>query len=302
MKKIIAKLAGLYLNVLSVFAPRLAARKAFNLFCHPFRSKLKSYHTDFLNSSKKVEFEFKGLRIQGYRWGRGHRKVLFLHGWQSHTFRWKNFVNALSPEDVTIYAFDAPGHGFSSGKFLSVPLYSEVIERFVLDNGGFDTIVGHSIGSFSALYTFYRVPQLPVKHIVLLAPPGEAGDFMDHFRQELGLSSRTVDLTLAYFESVFNKDVRFFSAQRFVASLPVHGLIIHDEQDDETPFLYALKIHTAWKKSTLIKTSGLGHNLKSGEVIKTVSDYILGSLQERGREADDEFERRNQIAILRTAP
>lgn len=274
MKNLITRLLGTYLNALSWIAPRTAARHAFNLFCHPFRINLRPHHEDFLNTSEKFRFTYKDLRLQGYKWGNGSRKVLFVHGWQSHTFRWKNYINALLKKDTTVYALDAPGHGYSEGRFLSVPLYSEIIEQFISEQGAMDSIVAHSLGSFAAVYALYRVPLLPVNRLVLTAPPGEASDFIDHFRNRLRLSPRTVGLALDYFQKEFEQPVTYFSTKRFAASLVVPGIIIHDKDDDETPFPHAREIHEVWKRSTLIQTRGLGHNLRSAEVTRIVCDYV----------------------------
>lgn len=274
MKNLVPRLLGIYLNALAWIAPGMAARRAFNLFCHPFRTSLKPHHYDFLNTSEKFHFIHKGIRVQCYKWGNGKRKVLFLHGWQSHTFRWKNYIKAMDKDELTIYALDAPGHGCSGGKFLSVPLYSEVIERFVSEQGALDTIVAHSIGSFSAVYALHRVPLLPISRLILMAPPGEASDFVDVFRNRLRLSSRTVGLALDNFQKEFGYPVTYFSTKRFAATLVVPGVIIHDKDDDETPFRYAREIHEVWKKSMLIQTRGLGHNLRSADVIRIVRDYV----------------------------
>jgi hypothetical protein len=51
-------------------------------------------------------------------------------------------------------------------------------------------------------------------------------------------------------------------------------LIIHDEKDEEAPYRYAQQIHAAWAASRLITTSGLGHNLKSAQVVGKVKDFL----------------------------
>src|SRR5690606_19111735 len=278
MKNLITHLLGTYLNALSWIAPRIAARHAFNLFCHPFRISLRPHHQDFLDTSEKFHFTHKGLRLQGYKWGNGSRKVLFVHGWQSHTFRWKNYINALLKHDTTVFALDAPGHGYSEGRFLTVPLYSEVIEQFISEQGVMDSIVAHSIGSFATVFALYRVPLLPVNRLVLTSTPGEASDFIDHFQNRLKLSQRTIRLALDYFQKEFEQPVNFFSTKRFAASLVVPGIIVHDKDDDETPFSHAREIHDVWKRSTLIQTRGLGHNLRSAEVTRIVCDYVTSEL------------------------
>ena len=278
MKKLITRLLGNYLNALAVVLPQKAGRKGFYLFCHPFRPPMKSYHREFLDSSEKFTFAYNNIYIQCYRWGHGEKRVLFLHGWQSHSFRWKNYIQSLPKDEFTIYSFDAPGHGFSTGSYLSVPFYSEVIQAFFSTYGEFDTVVGHSLGSFSIIYALYCQPFLPVNKLVVMAPPGEATDFIRFYKDTLGLSDRMMKLTHEYFEQEFEKPARYFSTARFAASIKLPGLIIHDEQDDETPYQYAQQINQAWRESGLVTTRGLGHNLKSPEVINVVLNYIAGKV------------------------
>ncbi|HEX5171534.1 MAG TPA: alpha/beta hydrolase [Cyclobacteriaceae bacterium] len=289
MEKVITTLIGAYLNALSLISPRKAGEHGVNVFCYPVRPTLKSYHKDFLNSSERFEFHFQGLRLQAYRWGGGKRRVLFLHGWQSHTFRWKNYIQSLSPDEFTVYAFDAPGHGFSDGKFLSVPFYSEAIQHFVNQVGEFETAVAHSVGSFSLVYTLYRVPQIPIRQIVLMAPPGEASDFIDFFAGRLKLSNRAIQITLDHFKYRFGKPVSYFSTARFAESLKVPGLIIHDENDEETPYHYARKINEGWERAQLITTRGLGHNLKSPDVVTIVCNFARGVFTKESIDRKNKF-------------
>jgi pimeloyl-ACP methyl ester carboxylesterase len=276
MKNLIARLMGTYLNFLSLVAPARAAQKGFLLFCRPFRGKINQKQLEFFNSADKFSFNHNEAMIQGYRWGRGSKKVIFFHGWQSHTYRWKNYIESLSKEEYTIYSIDAPGHGLSGGNFLSVPLYSEIIQKFILDQGEVHTVVGHSIGGFSLLYTFYNFPLMPVRKMILMAPPGEASDFIGVFRNTLGLSERTMKLMENHFVSAYGVGPEFFSTEKFARSVNIPGLIIHDLQDLEAPYYYAQKINEAWRKSVLITTDGMGHNLKSS----TVVDHVVGFINE----------------------
>lgn len=274
IKKILPKLIGMYLNTIAYIFPKLTARQGLRLFCRPFRTPFKKYQQDFLNSADQFSFDHDGIVIQGYRWGNGEKKILFLHGWQSHTFRWKAHVEALATDEYSIYAIDAPGHGLSSGNFLSVPYYSAVIQQLLGSLGNVHTIVAHSLGSFASLHAFHQNRSLPVSKLVLLAPPGEARDFVQFYQQMLKLSSKALNLVLEQFEKEFKHPIDYFSTQRFAADVLVEGLIIADEEDLETPYHYALKINEQWKASTLITTKGLGHNLKSKELVKTIIEFI----------------------------
>jgi pimeloyl-ACP methyl ester carboxylesterase len=274
MKNLVIRMYGAYMNLLAYIAPAKAAQQGFLLFCKPSRIGITQKQKEFFNTADKFTLKHEEHSIQGYKWGKGEHKILFLHGWQSHTYRWKPYIEALQGDAYTIYSIDAPGHGLSSGNFLSVPLYSELIENFIRENGPMHTIVGHSLGGFSLLYTFHKYPLLQVKQMILLAPPGEASDFISVFQKTLGLNSRTLDLIIDHFASRYDVTPDYFSTTRFIKSVNVKGLIIHDEDDDEAPYHYSLPLHRSWERSRLITTKGFGHNLRSPSVVNDVVDFI----------------------------
>lgn len=265
---------GLYLNSLAHVAPRKAAKIGFDLFCHPLRVPIHAKQRAFLESASQTAFVHGGIKLKTYQWGNGPKNILLLHGWQSHTYRWKKYIESLSKDEYTIHAFDAPGHGLSEGRFLSVPLYSEVIEDFIGRIGDVETIIAHSIGSFSAIYTYYRNKNLPIRNLVSLASPGEAQEFLEYYKKSLSLSEKSARLIAERFFEIFQKTPGDFSAPRFATALNIPGLIIHDEEDEDTSSVHSKKIHAAWKGSTLISTRGFGHNLRSDEVIRQVVHFI----------------------------
>lgn len=265
---------GRYINFMTHAWPSHAAAIGFRLFCYPVRGRIKPYQQKFFDTAEQSTLEHRGVDVKTYRWPGGPKKILFLHGWQSHTFRWKNYVEAFQDSEFTMYALDAPGHGLSSGAFLTVPLYSEIIEKFIQQIGGVDAIVSHSLGSFSTLYTLHRTPGLQVDRLVILASPGEATEFFSFYQKALQLSNRAVKNIKSYFEKAIGQPVEYFSAPKFAQAVPIPGLIIHDEKDEETSFEHSVAIHQAWKRSKLRLTTGLTHNLKSPEIVKMVSDFI----------------------------
>ena len=273
MKRIVVKLIGLWLNILALASPSSAGRKGFYLFCTPRRVSLKDHQRNFLDSAEKSSFECEGTTIQVYRWGTGKKKILFLHGWQSHSVRWKNYIESFSKEEFTMYALDAPGHGLSGGTYLNLPIYSNVVECFLYSIQPVHTIVGHSLGSFAILYTLFRVPSLSVQQLVITGTPGEVKDFTKFYQQMLGLSTRTMRAIYQSFQKIIHHLPEYFSATRFAKAIELPTLIIHDEHDKETPHHHALEIHAVAKNSRLITTSGLGHNLRSANVLKHVVDF-----------------------------
>lgn len=262
------------MNILAVIAPRRAGRLGFELFCYPFRTKINSFQREFLESADRFTIPSKGEVIQAYRWGNGPKNILFLHGWQSHTYRWKRYIESLDKNEYTIYSIDAPAHGLSTGKFMTVPIYCEAIRRMISQIGKIHTVVSHSLGSFTAIYTFYERPDLVPEKLVTMACPGEAREFFDFYQSKLGLTQRCLDLTIASFKEEVKQIPDFYSAPSFAEHLTIPGLIIHDEEDTEAPVKHSKAIHRRWKNTTLYITKGFGHNLRSNEIIEKTRDFI----------------------------
>ena len=280
MDKVIIKSLGAWLNLLAVVDPARAARTGFRLFAHPRRQPVTRKHLAFFNTSEQTQFAHEGQRIQVYRWGNGDRSVLFLHGWQSHTYRWKRYIETFRDAGYTVYAFDAPAHGQSEGNITTVPLYAEVIKGFVEHYGRPDGIVGHSMGTFASLYAFYKYAKITPRTFITLAAPGEATEFLDHYQRQLSLSDRTRQILVEQFKKVFNAPPEFFSAPFFAQGLSIPGFLIHDEEDMETSVNHSRRIHEAWKGSQLLTTRGLGHNLKSPEIVEQVFGFVHNQLHE----------------------
>ena len=275
MNKLLIQSIGFYLNTLAIVAPQYAARKGFELFCWPRRIKMKLHQIEFLNKAdEKFKLEYAGKKVQGYRWGNGNKKILLLHGWQSHSYWWRYVINRLSKEEFTIYSLDAPGHGLSEGDFLNLPHYSGLIEQFVSEHKSFHAVLTHSFGGFASIYTLDRLPNLAISKLVVMAAPSEVEYFFKYYQKMLGLSKKTIELITNRFIQVIGHPPSYFKMVEFSKSLRVEGLIIHDKEDKEAPYQTAVDMNAVWKNSRLITTTGLGHNLKSKDLVEEVVNFI----------------------------
>lgn len=263
-----------YLNALAWVSPKKAGSKGFYLFCNPRRRPVKPHHMEFLDTAEKFTIDYAGKKVLGYKWGTGEKKLLLVHGWESHSYWWKNIVSSLSKEKFTIYAIDAPGHGLSEGSYINIPHYSGLIEKIILEHGNIYAILGHSLGSFSIMYTMHRAPHLSVSKLVMMAAPGEAKEWVEFYQKFLGLSNRTMNEIGKFFIEKLGRGPEYFSLKEFAKSMNRPGLIIHDTDDKEAPYHYALAAHKNWNNSEMITTNGLGHNLKSMDLIKEVETFL----------------------------
>jgi pimeloyl-ACP methyl ester carboxylesterase len=149
-----------------------------------------------------------------------------------------------------------------------------VLETVINLLGPFDAIVSHSLGSFAALYTFYRKGSASVRELVITGTPGEVNEFLAYYQNTLGLSRRANRIIRQTFHRILDQTPDYYSARRFASVLDIPGLIIHDQEDRETPIHHAEAIHRVWPGSTMITTGGLGHNLRSPQVVKRIVDYL----------------------------
>jgi pimeloyl-ACP methyl ester carboxylesterase len=67
------------------------------------------------------------------------------------------------------------------------------------------------------------------------------------------------------------------------AGLPVPGLLVHDPEDDETPYEEAVALAGAWPGAQLVPAPGLGHRrlLRHPRVVAAAVAFVAGRDVER---------------------
>jgi pimeloyl-ACP methyl ester carboxylesterase len=274
VEKIMIKAISICLNTLSVIAPNIAGKIGFRIFCTPFAVGLKDYQLKFLDTAEKFTIVIEGKKVQCYKWGNGSKKLLFVHGWASHTFRWKNYIEYFATKDYTIYAFDARGHGLSEGKTLNLMINANYIKEIVQHIGGVDAAVCHSFGGFSMAYLLKHFPENKIGKTVIMGAPGEAVEFFTFSQEKMMLTNKATQTIIDRFKKNLNQTPEYFSTPAFAKSIQKPCLIIHDKGDMEAPLETAEALHKNWEGSKIIITEGLGHHLKSNELIVAVEKFI----------------------------
>ena len=72
----------------------------------------------------------------------------------------------------------------------------------------------------------------------------------------------------------FGQPSYYFNTAQFGKEIDCDCLLIHDEFDPVIPYSDALEIQSGFKNSHLFTTQGLGHGLRSKEVIDKIIDFI----------------------------
>lgn len=274
MQRILIKILGFILNMLTRLFPPLGGKFIFKLFCLPFSNRVTVRQKSYLDQANIHDIQVNNEKLKLYSWGRGPKKVLFIHGWRSHSFRWRNYIEHLDHDQFTLYALDFPAHGQSEGRSWHVLKAVESIRSTIEHIGLVDSIVAHSVGCFASLYFIQRYPDLQPKQLVMLATAGRLQDFMSEMQRILGLSDQAMHQLYKHTKRFAGQPVEYYRIMNFMDHLRSKVLLIHDESDRDTDVQYSRDFHAAYPDSELHITQGLGHKLNSPEILKKVIDFL----------------------------
>lgn len=272
MNIFIPKLIGTFLNLLAYLNQSIASNLALDLFSKPLKGRLKEPHP-LLESSEKKLLYYKNLDIATYQWKGSKQTVLLAHGWQSNSVRWKNIIIRLRKLDYNIVALDAPAHGTSGSKIFNAVLYSKFIE-VVCKEFKPSILMGHSVGGMAISYFLKNNGNYKADTLVFLGTPADFPAIFKNYSDFMGYNKIVRAGMEVVIKKRFGQPSSYFNTARFAKEIDCNCLLVHDEFDPVIPYSDALEIQSAFKSSHLFTTQGLGHGLKSKQVIDKIIDFI----------------------------
>jgi len=272
IKTMAAKSIGLFFNTTRFISPQWTADKLFDLFCTPLTGGYKKSDAEFIQSAQQYQLTTSQDRITYHHWAGSGKKVLFIHGWESNTARWRPYIQILQKQDLDIYSIDAPAQGMSAGTTITVLRYAEAVDA-VVQSCQPEVIVGHSLGGMTAAY-YLNTYRSPVKQLVLLSTPSGLSPMMHRYFAILSLSHKVMPDLDAIFLNRYDIQSASFSTANHLSNCTIDGIIVHDQTDDITPYPESLEIEAHWDKGIHIPTKNLGHSLKDDRIIQQICRYI----------------------------
>ena len=265
------------LNMLAVISKKKAAAKAFDIFCTPFYKSRKEDPPVFKQGAA-LSINIKGITVRGYKWNQGGTKrVLILHGFESSVKNFDAYITALIAKNYEVLAFDAPAHGISSGKQITLPLYIYMIETIYYMFGGIQGFIAHSFGGLAVTHVIEKLPIEQEARLVLIAPATEADTAIDSFFRflQLGESVKREFKNIIYEKSGVTSS--WFSVPRALQHIQSPVLWIHDEDDDITPLADVQPVMQLGRSNiSFFITRGLGHKkiYRDNRVVQKVIDFL----------------------------
>ncbi len=273
------------MRTIGALSSSLAGRLGFRLFRTTQRHRVPDREQGWLRSATPLEFEFEGSRLSGWAWGKGPT-VLLMHGWGGRGSQMGAFAIRLAEAGFRAVALDAPGHGGSAGRLSSLPAFAGTVHRAAAELGPLHAVIAHSFGAAGTGWARYG--GLEASRFVFVAAPGDLEGYVQLFKEQVGLSTRSFAHMIRRLEDRFDVDWQMCRYATTVASDETPMLVVHDRGDDETPYAGGLAIRDAWPNSRLVSTEGLGHRriLRDPEVVAEVVGFVAGRNELRAPEPD----------------
>jgi pimeloyl-ACP methyl ester carboxylesterase len=235
-QKIVVNYLSARLNITAVFSPAKAAASAYTIFSTPFRKSRKPAPQIF-GQCERLFLNTANGKMNVYRWNHpAPKKILILHGFESRAYHFDAYVKPLIRLGFEVVALDAPAHGGSEGKRLSLPDYVAAITSVSDTYGPFQAFLGHSFGGLALGMFLEAKPEMGKSNAILIAPATETTTAINSFFRflQLGLTIRRAFDD--HIRQLSGRDPEYYSLKRIVPALQSHRFLwIHDEDDELTP-------------------------------------------------------------------
>ena len=261
-QKLALRYARARINILSLTSTRKAAIEAFRLFCTPqVRSTGKG--SPLFARGKRLSFRHQGHTVRGRCWLPPEpptKKVLIAHGFESSSLIFDDYIAALLHKGYEVVAFDAPAHGRSGGKRVTLPKYVGMLRTIEQEFGPFDAYIGHSLGGLALALFLETSPHNENTRLVLIAPAVETATALQTFARVLHLQPGVVREIDDYIQETSGQHVAWYSLRRALHNIHAAILYLQDQDDKITPLAGARTIQKDGHPNIrFIITRGLGH-------------------------------------------
>jgi len=276
-KRLALKYVRTKFKLLSSLSKRKAAEKAFELFCTPQYRSGKDLPAVF-RKSEKIEFPFEGSIVRGYRWNHpSSTKALILHGFESSVINFANYVEPLIKKEYEVLAFDAPAHGRSTGKTITVIIYKNLVHYIWKNFGPIDSFITHSFGGLTLCLALEEIPHSESTKIVLVAPAAETKTAIDNFFKLLKLDSYVRKEFDDIIEEQGGRPPEWYSVSRAAPKIRGQVLFLQDKDDHMTPLSDVKPIMDKnYPNFQFVISEGLGHRriYRDEQSLKKIIEFL----------------------------
>lgn len=270
---------GAFVNLIYRVHPMTAFRMTAKLLSVACRKKLSTSARAFYDKGMQKHIKVGRATFCTYSYGQGPT-ILMLHGWCSNAARWRVYVTKLVKLGYKIVVVDAPGHGTASGRFLSVSLYAKGIKSILKSEPKWHAIITHSIAGLTAMAALGNSQKKyhPSKFI-LMNTFASVETMVAKFSRCLDISEVVIEGTKHWMSTYPEFTLDQFDIPMQYPMLQSESMLIHDTNDVVVPKKEMAYLLRRCKSLHVMKTMGLGHNLRSSTVVNGVVDFVVAKTE-----------------------
>ena len=275
------RLVRFQLRLMAAVSTEWAFGAAWRRFTTPRRLPEKHWEQAALAGARPFFVPMPAGNVAAYEWNAaGSRTVLLVHGWEHRASFWGVLARELATAGFRVVALDAPAHGASYGRRVTLPAYARAVQAVADALGEVYAVVAHSLGGAATVGVPVRFNEAAGGHLprlVLLAVPGSTVAVARRFAELLALTPAVEARMNRYIREQHGRDAESFSLTRAGHRFPAdRALLLHDDQDASIPFGEAREIAASWPTLDFRATSGLGHNqiMRDPDVLAQVVAFL----------------------------
>lgn len=262
------------INAIHKIHPKTSCWMTAKLLSVAGRKRMSNNDITFYKKGSKRQFNIGNAIFCTYTYGSGPA-ILMLHGWCSNGARWRTYVHQLVSSGYKVVVVDAHGHGNAPGRFLSVSLYVKGIKAILKSESKWHAVITHSIAGLTGIAAIGNSEKRyhPSK-LIMMNTFATASTMMEKFSRCLGVSEKVITGTKEWMSNYTKYPLEELSIGKHYNNINAQGLLIYDTEDIVVPRRESEYIVTHIKPLQSIKTEGLGHNLRSTNIMKEVLSFV----------------------------
>ena len=270
LQKMILNLFQNSFRLIEKFLPTVAGKWGIKLFFKPRKHQRPVREAQYIKNAsiEKIPFQSKyswqednGHHYVFYQWGSGP-VVLLVHGWEGRGSQMGPFVKSLVNAGYKVVTFDAVAHGDALGKRTNLPEFADIIADIEKTEGGFEAIIGHSLGGVAAAWAISN--GVNASKLVTVGSPASMEFIFAEFARQIGATQTSTDQIAWFIENFSGRKIDEFSLKNILSE--------------------------HWANSEFKLTENLGHRriLRDEKTILEIIDFIATSQKKKLTECFEE--------------
>ena len=252
---------------------QISALDALHEYLTPRRSQIDP---ELLRNTTPLKIPFKGMALDGCRWGASERVIIFMHGWEGNLTTAFPLAAPLNAAGFSLLSFNSLASGWPQPQETNLLEAGDTLFAAIHAIGDIHAVIGHSFGAAATLLLEGRTIDLGIQRVVTFSSPSDVREHVLGVAQQKGWGNEIGAEICDILDARLGHPLDDLALDRVTGAFSLPGLVIHDRKDRIVPFRNAQRIVRNWQNSRLLETSGLGHHraIKNPEVISQVVAFL----------------------------